>query len=85
MPMPFYRQLSDDDLAAIIAYLRAQPAVKNAVLKSEYKITLPPAYGPPIKSVKSPPANDKLRYGKYLADIGHCMDCPPRATTRACC
>jgi mono/diheme cytochrome c family protein len=75
MPMPFYREISDDDLSAIIAYLRAQPAVKNVVPKSEYKVTLPPAYGPPVKSVKAPPATDKLRYGKYLADIGHCMDC----------
>jgi mono/diheme cytochrome c family protein len=75
MAMPFYRQISDDDLTAIIAYLRAQPPVKNVVPKSEYKITLPPAYGPPIKSVKAPPATDSVRYGKYLADIGHCMDC----------
>ena len=75
MPLPFYRQISDDDLAAIVAYLRAQPAVKNVVPKSDYKIALPPAYGPPIKSVKAPPATGKLRYGKYLADIGHCMDC----------
>lgn len=75
MPIAFYRQLSDDDLAAIIAYLRAQPAVKNTVPKSEYTMTLPTTYGPPIKSVKAPPETDKLGYGKYLADIGHCMDC----------
>lgn len=34
MPIEFYRQLADSDLAAIIAYLRAQPAVRNAVPKS---------------------------------------------------
>lgn len=75
MPLEFYRHLSDDDLAAIVSYLRAQPAVKNAVPKSEYRIPLPPAYGPEIRTVKAPAANDKLRYGKYLADIGHCMEC----------
>ncbi len=75
MPVEFYRHLSDDDLKAIIAYLRAQPAVKNAVPKSSYNIPLPPNYGPPVKSVKAPPAGDKLRYGKYLAEIGHCMEC----------
>ncbi|HSV46324.1 MAG TPA: c-type cytochrome [Ramlibacter sp.] len=75
MPIEFYRHLSDQDLAAIIAYLRAQPPVKNAVPKSQYNIPLPPNYGPPVKSVKAPPASDKLRYGKYLADIGHCMEC----------
>lgn len=75
MPIEFYRHLSDSDLAAIIAYLRAQPPVKNAVPKSEYRMPLPPSYGPPVKSVKAPPESNKLRYGKYLADIGHCMDC----------
>ena len=75
MPIEFYRKLSDDDLAAIIAYLRAQPPVKNAVEKSKFNIPLPPNYGPPIASVKAPKPTDKVRYGKYLADIGHCMDC----------
>lgn len=75
MPIEFYRKLSDADLAAIIAYLRAQPPVRNAVEKSKFNMPLPPNYGPPVKSVKAPPATDKLRYGKYLADIGHCMEC----------
>jgi mono/diheme cytochrome c family protein len=75
MPVEFYRHLSDDDLKAIIAYLRAQPPVRNAVDKSKYNIPLPPNYGPPIKTVKAPPASNKVAYGKYLADIGHCMEC----------
>ena len=75
MPVPFYRYLSDEDLAAIIAYIRAQPAVKIAQPKSKYNIPLPPNYGPPVKSVKAPPASDQRAYGEYLANIGHCMDC----------
>lgn len=77
MPMMFYRGLADDDLKAIIAYLRAQPPVKNAVPKSEYRIPLPPNYGPPIqKSVAAPSPKDALQYGAYLAGpLGHCMDC----------
>jgi mono/diheme cytochrome c family protein len=75
MPVEFYRHMADDDLAAIIAYLRAQPPVKNAVAKSVYNIPLPPNYGPPVTSVKAPPRTDKVAYGKYLADIGHCMEC----------
>lgn len=75
MPVPFYRYLSDEDLAAIIAYMRAQPAVKIAQPKSKYNIPLPPNYGPPVKSVKAPPASDQRAYGEYLANIGHCMDC----------
>jgi len=75
MPIGFYRHLSDDDLAAIIAYLRAQPAVKMAQPKSKYNIALPANYGAPVKSVKAPPASDQRAYGEYLANIGHCMDC----------
>ena len=76
MPMEFYRHLADSDLAAIVAWLRAQPAVANAPGKSVYRMPLPPSYGPPITApVVVPPASDKLRYGEYLARIGHCMDC----------
>jgi mono/diheme cytochrome c family protein len=75
MPIPFYRSMSDDDVASIVAYLRAQSPVRNAVAKSKYNMPLPPNYGPPLKAVMAPRAADKLRYGKYLADIGHCMEC----------
>ncbi len=75
MPIEFYRHLSDADLAAIIAYLRAQPAVMNAVPQSKYNIPLPPSYGPAIKEVKAPATSNTVKYGEYLANIGHCMDC----------
>jgi mono/diheme cytochrome c family protein len=76
MPIAFYRGISDDDLRAIVAYLRAQPPVKNAVPKSEYKIKLPPNYGPPVKNVKAPSRKDEVKYGQYLAGpLGHCMEC----------
>ena len=75
MPIESYRNMADDDLAAIIAYLRAQPAVKNLVPKSTYRIPLPTSYGPPVGKVKAPAARDKRKYGKYLVEIGHCMEC----------
>ena len=45
-PMPFglYRGMSDADLAAIIAYLRTAGT-------SEYRIPLPPSYGPTVAKV----------------------------------
>ena len=75
MPIEFYRNMSDADLAAIITYLRAQPAVRNEVPKPQYNIPLPVSYGPAVKSVKAPPASNKVKYGEYLANIGHCMHC----------
>jgi mono/diheme cytochrome c family protein len=80
MPMEFYRNISDSDVAAIVAYLRAQAPVRNVVAKSVYRMPLPPAYGPALGRVSAPPASDKLKYGEYLAQIGHCMEChTPRA------
>lgn len=75
MPIEFYRHLSDADVDAIVAYLRAQPAVSAAQPKSVYRIPLPPNYGPPLGKVNAPPASNKRRYGEYLARIGHCMEC----------
>ncbi len=75
MPVEFLRDVSDADLAAIIAYLRAQPPVRNAVPKSAYKIPLPPSYGPPVSNVQAPPRSDAVKYGAYLVAMGHCMDC----------
>jgi mono/diheme cytochrome c family protein len=77
MPIALYRDMSDDDVKAIVAYLRKVPPVANKVAKSEYKMPLPPSYGPPIKAaVTTPPQSNKLAYGAYLAGpLGHCIEC----------
>ncbi len=77
-PMPFevYKGISDDDLASIIAYLRAVPAVENDPGKSTYNIPLPPAWGPPVATVAAVPAGVTVEYGAYLAGpLGHCTVC----------
>lgn len=75
MPFPLYRHISDDDLAAIVAYLRTVPAVESDVPASVYNIPLPPAYGPPIETVAAVPAGVTVEYGEYLANVAHCMEC----------
>jgi mono/diheme cytochrome c family protein len=77
-PMPFgqYRSLSDNDVAAIAAYLRTVPPVKNAVPRTKYPFPLPPAWGPPVRGVPDVPRSDKVAYGRYLAGpVGHCIEC----------
>jgi mono/diheme cytochrome c family protein len=77
-PMPFalYRNLADDDVRAMIAYLRSVKPIRNAVAKSTYRIPLPPAWGPPVGEIKAPQRSDKVAYGAYLAGpLGHCTDC----------
>lgn len=77
-PMPFamYRGLSDEDLSAIVAFLRTIPAVENDPGTSQYNVPLPPAYGPPVESVASIPRGVTVEYGEYLAGpVAHCMEC----------
>ena len=75
MPVYLLRTLGDDDLAAIIVYLRSQPPVNNPVAKSTYKSPLPANYGPPLGSVMAPSKADKVQYGKYIVGLAHCMEC----------
>ena len=76
MPSPFYREISDTDARAMVAYLRNLEPIRNVVPKSEYDIPLPPSYGPPIGSVPDVPRDDPVAYGKYLAgSLGHCFEC----------
>mgnify|MGYP001305477149 CR=1 FL=1 len=77
-PMPFamYKGLGDDDLEAIVAFLRTLSAVDNQVPASTYRIPLPPAYGPPVESVTAPERGVTVEYGAYLAGpVSHCMEC----------
>jgi hypothetical protein len=77
MPFEQYRGMADTDLAAIVAYLRSVPAVKNAVAKSRYRQPLPPAWGPPVGKMATVAAADPVAYGRYLAGpLGHCIECP---------
>lgn len=76
MPIALYRNMSDRDVQAIVAYIRAAKPVKNEVPRTVYRMPLPPSYGPPVKSVAEVPRDDKLAYGAYLAGpLGHCIEC----------
>ena len=76
MPIELYRNISDRDLAAIVAYVRSVPAVENTVPRSVYNIPLPKSYGPPVKSVAAVPEGATAAYGAYLAGpVAHCVEC----------
>jgi len=76
MPIPQYRNLSDRDVEAIVAYLRQVPPQHNVVPKSQYDFPLPESYGPPVTSVAEVPRGRDAIYGAYLAGpAGHCIEC----------
>ena len=76
MPIGLYRGMSDKDVDAVATYVMSIPPVSNAVPKSEYRIPLPPSYGPPVGSVAEVSKSDKVAYGAYMAGpLGHCIEC----------
>jgi mono/diheme cytochrome c family protein len=76
MPIGLYRGISDTDVRAIVAYLRQVPAVRQEVPRSEFRIPIPPSYGPTPVDVPDVSRDDTLAYGAYLAGpVGHCIEC----------
>jgi len=77
MPSRSYRNLADEDVKAMIAYLRSVPPVYNVITaKSHYDQPLPPNWGPPVGRIEAPSKEDIVAYGAYLAGpLARCMDC----------
>mgnify|MGYP006174588741 CR=1 FL=1 len=79
MPYTQYRAISDDDMRAVVAYLRSLPPVKNAVPATQ--INFPVSFfikmapQPLEGAVASPDQNDPVAYGKYLAKVSGCQFC----------
>lgn len=77
-------QLSDDDLEALIAFLRAQPAATtqgptgdkiNFVGLIFWGAGLFPAPEKRPETITAPPQGITAEYGKYVATIGDCRGC----------
>jgi mono/diheme cytochrome c family protein len=79
MPYQHFRNMSDDDAKAIVAYLRTlkpqryeKPAKKlNVPLNFVEKFAPEPLTAP----VTAPPPSDHLAYGKYMTQIAACVEC----------
>jgi len=78
MPYMFFRALSDDDLAAVIAYIRTLEPVRNQPPATEIPepvmASLPP-HQPITEPVPAPDRSDPIAYGAYLTQIGNCIEC----------
>lgn len=76
MPFNFYKGMTPRDLDAVVAYLKSVPAVKNQVPAPVYKVAVA---GTPYPDAQRPiteaAMRDPLVRGRYLAAIGHCMEC----------
>jgi len=80
MPYQSYRDLTDDDALAIIAYIRTLPAVekdapRSTTLKFPASMVMRSVPLPVEKPASPPPPNDQLARGNYLLKIALCHNC----------
>src|SRR5271169_1534967 len=80
MPYTHFREMSDEDLASVIVYLRSLPPVRHELPKTA--IIFPVKYL--IRSVPEPltsqvsdsdSASDPAKYGAHLVNLAGCGDC----------
>jgi hypothetical protein len=80
MPYAEYRDMGDEDVRAIVAYLRTLSPVKNAPAETKIQfpvnqfVKLAPA---PLKEPVATPddTRDHLGYGRYLTHVAGCQTC----------
>ena len=79
MPYRSYRNLSDEDLGAVIVYLRSIPPIRNTLPRTALteKLGRIAEQGPsPIMGrVPAPDLSDPIRRGRYFVMLGNCSWC----------
>lgn len=79
MPYLDYRSMSDDDVKAIVAYLRTLPARQNKAPERalDFPVNVFVKFMPkPVDGVvPPPPPNDSVARGRYLTTIAGCRNC----------
>jgi|GEM_PF-100688 len=80
MPWWIYTDMSDEDLASVVVYLRSLPAINNTIpprllsLQEEKALQNEPR-DTKVKSVPQPDTSTVLAKGRYLVTIGECEGC----------
>ncbi|RKZ80328.1 MAG: cytochrome C [Candidatus Parabeggiatoa sp. nov. 1] len=77
MPYTIYQHLAEEDLYAIVAYIRTLKPIEYQVPPSEidWWVNLLVRMVPEPYQAKTLPKKGSIAYGKYLANIGGCADC----------
>lgn len=82
MPYHNYGLMDEEDIKAIIAYIRTIPAIENETPPSEPNFPMSilintiPA---PAQLSKRPDQSDAVAYGKYLTNAAACAECHTRS------
>ena len=76
MPYQSFRQMSDEDLASVIVYLRTVKPVRNPLARTSLEFPLSRIVNtmpvPLEESVAEPPASER---GAYLVELAECRTC----------
>ncbi len=84
MPFDAFRHMSDEDVRAVVAYLRSVPKVHQERKPVEKQVPFFVHVGldwfgmgrhRPAKNVEAPPRSDRIAYGRYVLDVAGCADC----------
>lgn len=81
MPYPHYSQLDEQDIHAVIAYLRTLEPVENELesSKADFPVNIIINTMPVKSDLKKRPAKeDVINYGKYMITAAACTDCHTR-------
>jgi mono/diheme cytochrome c family protein len=78
MPYPHYREMSDEDLASVIVYLRSVPPVRSQLPVTQ--IPFPLKYlmnnlPQPVTTQITPDVSTPAKRGAYLVSMAACADC----------
>lgn len=78
MPYHHYGDLDEDDIRAVIAYLRTLDPIEHKVpeSKADFPMNFIINTLPKEAELKDrPPKTDRIKYGEYMVTAGACFDC----------
>jgi mono/diheme cytochrome c family protein len=78
MPYQRFRNMSDDDVLSLVAYLNTLAPVKHKVEPSQvdFPVSVLMKDAPqPAGSVPSPDQGNRVNYGEYLVNMAGCAEC----------
>ena len=79
MPYQHYKTMSDEDLAAVVVYMRSLPPVLHELPKTEIispvKYLMRSAPEPVKAPVSAPDRANRVQWGAYAVNMAGCVDC----------
>ena len=80
MPYPYFREMSDEDVRSVVAYLRTLKPIRHSIQPRKLDFPVNFLINNAPKPVDGPvtmpePGKDHLGYGKYLVTVAGCREC----------